>query len=40
MCSDGWHLLEGEEADGVCPDCGMETVDGHAIVWCARGCTE
>ena len=35
MCCDGWYLEEGEEADGECPDCGMETLDGSATEGCS-----
>lgn len=30
MCSDGWYPDEGEEVNGICPDCGGETIDGYA----------
>lgn len=33
-CCESWCLEEGEESDGVCPDCGMETLDGYAIEGC------
>ena len=34
MCSDGWHLEKCEVADGVCPDCGGDTLDGYATEGC------
>ena len=34
MCSDGWHLEKGEVADGVCPDCGGDKLDGYATEGC------
>lgn len=35
MCADPYDLTDdGSEIDGVCPDCGTETVDGDA----AQGC--
>lgn len=34
MCSDGWSLEKGEVADGVCPDCEMDTLDGEATEGC------
>lgn len=33
MCADGWKYKK-EEINGVCPDCGMETVDGYAYEGC------
>jgi len=32
-CADGWSFKP-EEINGVCPDCGEDTVDGEA----AEGC--
>lgn len=32
MCSDGWDY--DDEINGVCPDCGMTTVDGEASNGC------
>jgi hypothetical protein len=36
MCADGWSS-EDEEVNGVCPDCGAETVDGFAREGCNYG---
>ena len=33
MCADGWKYKR-EEINGVCPECGMETVDGEAYEGC------
>ena len=33
MCCDGWEYDE-EQINGVCPDCGIDTVDGHAFTGC------
>ena len=33
MCCDGWSYYK-EEINGECPDCGAETVDGHAADGC------
>lgn len=33
MCADGWYS-DDSEVDGVCPDCGMPTVDGVAQYGC------
>lgn len=35
MCSDGWSLVDMDgEIDGVCPDCGEDTVIGEAPEGC------
>lgn len=34
MCCDGWYPEEGEEVNGVCPDCGGDTIDGSAPYGC------
>ena len=34
MCSDGWYPEEGKEVNGVCPDCGEDTIDGIAPYGC------
>ena len=31
-CCDSWDL---GDANGTCPDCGMETVDGDAVTGCS-----
>lgn len=33
MCADGWKYKD-SEVNGVCPDCGEETVDGIAKEGC------
>jgi len=34
MCYDGWYPEKGEEVNGVCPDCGEDTIDGRAAYGC------
>lgn len=34
MCCDGWCLEKGEVANGICPECGEETLDGVATSGC------
>lgn len=33
-CCDSWHLESGEKPDGICPDCGGETLYGQAVEGC------
>lgn len=34
-CCDGWNLLsDGSKPNGVCPDCGVDTLDGDSVEGC------